>query len=139
MRYLGPTRHPRVNEAVAVVYLLAGLFVFLSLASYLPFDPSLNTAAGTAKPVNLTGRAGAFLADFFLQTFGLAAYAIPLLLWVLGWKWVRSAEIESAWAKGVGTVTLLGSTCAALGLLHDWQPIAGLIPAGGLVGVVLAD
>ena len=29
MKYLGPTRHPRLNEAVAVVFLLAGLFVYV--------------------------------------------------------------------------------------------------------------
>jgi len=61
MNYLGPTRHPRLNEAIAVVYLFTGLFVFISLASYHPFDPSFNTASAVIKPVNLTGRAGAFL------------------------------------------------------------------------------
>ena len=73
MSYLGPTRHPRLNEAIAVVYLFTGLFVFISLASYYPFDPSMNTASGALKPVNLTGRAGAYLADFFLQTLGFGA------------------------------------------------------------------
>ena len=77
MKLLEPTRHPRLKEAVAVVFLLTGLFVFFSLASYHPFDPSLNTASDVVKPGNLTGRTGAFLADFFLQTFGLGAYADP--------------------------------------------------------------
>ena len=63
MKYLEPTRHPRLNEAMAVVYLFSGLFVFISLVSYHPFDPSLNTASGALQPVNLTGRTGAFLAD----------------------------------------------------------------------------
>ena len=64
MKYLGPTRHPRLNEAVAVVFLLAGLFVFFSLASYHPFDPSLNTASAPVQPVNLTGLAGAYFGRF---------------------------------------------------------------------------
>ena len=86
MKYLGPTRHARLNEAAAVVYLLAGLFVFFSLASYHPFDPSFNTAASPPKPVNLTGVVGAYFADFFLQALGLGAYAIPALILILGWK-----------------------------------------------------
>src|SRR5580658_3408239 len=99
MKYLGPTRHARLNEAVAVVLLFAGLFVFFSLASYHAFDPSLNTASAPAKPVNLTGLAGAYFADFFLQLLGLAAYAIPLLILILGWMWIRSAEIVSSGIK----------------------------------------
>ena len=140
MNYLGPTRHPRLNEAVAVVYLIAGLFVFISLASYHPFDPSFNTASGVIKPVNLTGRAGAFLSDFFLQTLGLAAYSIPCFLWMVGWKWLRSRPISSALAKTCGAVMLIGSTCAAFGLLlPDWRPIVRFITAGGLVGSILAS
>src|SRR5579885_1957296 len=139
MKYLGPTRHPRLNEALAVVYLLAGLFVFISLASYNPFDASLNTVSGAARPLNLTGRVGAYLSDFFLQSFGFGAYAIPALFWLLGWKWLRSSAIDSAFAKAAGSMALLGATCAAFGLIPGWHPIAGLIPAGGLIGGVLAS
>jgi S-DNA-T family DNA segregation ATPase FtsK/SpoIIIE len=140
MNYLGPTRHPRLNEAVAIVYLFTGLFVFISLASYHPFDPSFNTASSIVKPVNLTGRAGAFLSDFFLQTFGIVAYSIPFFVWALGWRWLRSKPIGSAWVKTCGAILLIGSSCAALGLLlPDWRPVAHLIPAGGLIGSLLAS
>ena len=140
MSYLGPTRHPRLNEAIAVVYLIAGLFVFISLASYHPYDPSLNTASGVVKPINLTGRAGAFLSDFFLQTFGVVAYLIPTFLWVMGWKWLRSRSIGSAWIRTCGAIMLMGSTCAAFALLlPEWRPIVRLITAGGLVGSLMAS
>jgi DNA segregation ATPase FtsK/SpoIIIE, S-DNA-T family len=139
MKYLGPTRHPRLNEAVALVFLFAGLFLFFSLASYNPFDPSLNTAAGPARPINLTGRTGAFLADFFLQTLGLGAYAIPLLVLALGWKWIRSSLIVAPWVRLCGGVMLVGATCAGLGMLPGWRPVAGIIPAGGLLGTLLAE
>jgi len=139
MRYLGPTRHARLNEAVAVVFLFAGLFVFFSLASYHAFDPSLNTASAPAQPVNLTGLAGAYFADFFLQILGLGAYAIPLLILILGWMWIRSAEIDSSGFKLAGALLLVASTCCAFGLIPNWRPIAGAIPAGGLIGSVLAD
>jgi len=66
MNYLGPTRHARLNEAVAFLFLIAGLIIFFGLVSYSPLDPSWNTVSGTVKPVNLTGRVGAFFADFLL-------------------------------------------------------------------------
>jgi S-DNA-T family DNA segregation ATPase FtsK/SpoIIIE len=140
MNFLGPTRHPRLNEAVAMVYLAAGLFVFLSLVSYHPLDPSWNTATGgTGPPVNLTGRVGAFLADFLLQGLGIAAYLIPVLILILGWKWIRSTPIHAPWAKAAGGVTFLAATATGFGLISDWRPIANVIPAGGLIGAVLAE
>ncbi|MBZ5605153.1 MAG: DNA translocase FtsK, partial [Acidobacteriia bacterium] len=139
MKYLGPTSHPRLNEALAVVFLIAGLFVFISLASYHPLDPSWDTVSGATKAANLTGRIGAFFADLFLQSFGLAAYAIPMLILLLGWKWIRSSPISTPSAKTFGAILLVSSTCAALGMATTWRPIAGVIPAGGLAGSILAD
>jgi S-DNA-T family DNA segregation ATPase FtsK/SpoIIIE len=138
MKYLGPTQHPRLNEAVSILFLIAGLFIFFGLVSYHPLDPSWNTVTGAAKPVNLTGRVGAFFADFFLQTLGLGAYAVPMLILLLGWMWIRSAPIEAQWAKVFGAVVFLAATCTAFGFAATWEPITGGIPAGGLVGTVLA-
>jgi len=139
MNYLGPTRHARLNEAVAFVFLIAGLFVFFGLVSYHPLDPSWNTVTGAAKPVNLTGRVGAFFADLFLQTLGLGAYAVPVLILLLGWMWIRSAPIKAQWAKVLGAAMFLASTCTALGFASTWQPLTGGIPAGGLLGSILAE
>jgi S-DNA-T family DNA segregation ATPase FtsK/SpoIIIE len=139
MNFLGPTERARLNEAVAILFLIAGLFVFFGLVSYHPLDPSWNTVAGPAKPVNLTGRVGAFFADFFLQTLGLGAYAVPCLILALGWMWIRSARIDAQWIKAGGSAVFLASTCTAFGFFSNWQPVAGAIPAGGMIGAVLAD
>jgi DNA segregation ATPase FtsK/SpoIIIE, S-DNA-T family len=139
MKYLGPTRYPRLNEAVAFLFLIAGLFIFFGLVSYHPLDPSWNTVSGAEKPVNLTGRVGAFFADFLLQSLGLGAYAVPILILLLGWMWIRSAPIEAQWAKVLGAVMFLAMTCTAFGFASTWQPITGSIPAGGLIGSVLAE
>ena len=79
------------------------------------------------------------MADFLLQAFGFAAYAIPILILALGWNWVRSSPIRAPWAKVVGSVMLVGATCAAFGFGTNWHPIANSLPAGGVVGVILAD
>jgi S-DNA-T family DNA segregation ATPase FtsK/SpoIIIE len=139
MNYLGPTRHARLNEAVAFLFLIAGLFVFFGLVSYHPLDPSWNTVTGAAKPVNLTGRVGALFADLFLQTLGLGAYAVPVLILLLGWMWIRSAPIKAQWAKVLGAGMFLASTCTAFGFASTWQPLTGGIPAGGLLGSILAE
>jgi S-DNA-T family DNA segregation ATPase FtsK/SpoIIIE len=87
----------------------------------------------------MIGPVGAWLADLLLQAVGLAAYTIPALILMLAWKWVRSSEIDTPWAKVVGSMMLGGATCTGLGLLPDWRPIASTLPAGGLFGVLMAD
>jgi S-DNA-T family DNA segregation ATPase FtsK/SpoIIIE len=139
MRFLGPTRHARLNEAGAVVFLIAGLFLFFSLISYYPLDSSWNTAASSAKPVNLTGLVGASISDLLLQGFGLGAYAVPILVLMLAWQWMRGIEIAAPWARIVGGFAWVGATCTALGFFKEWHPIADAIPAGGLIGGVMAD
>ncbi|MCU1336418.1 MAG: translocase FtsK [Bryobacterales bacterium] len=139
MRFLGPTRHARLNEAGAVAFLIAGLFLFFSLISYYPLDASWNTATSGAKPVNLTGLVGAAIADVLLQGFGLGAYVFPILILMLSWRWLRGSEIAAPWARLAGGLAWVGATCTALGFLRGWHPIVQAIPAGGLIGLVTAD
>ena len=68
---------------------MAGLLILLSLASYLPEDPSLNTAVATGTlPHNWIGPAGAYVADGLFQVFGWVAYLLPLALLVVGARWL---------------------------------------------------
>ena len=66
MKLLSPTQHVRLNEIVGFLLLLTGLALLLSLVSYHTQDPSLNTAS-SARPLNLVGYPGAYLADLFFQ------------------------------------------------------------------------
>jgi S-DNA-T family DNA segregation ATPase FtsK/SpoIIIE len=139
MNVLGPTRHSRLNEGLAVVYLLLGLCYVLCLVSYHQQDPSLNTATSTIRPLNLIGRVGADVADVSLQSFGLAAFAIPVLLVMLSWKWLRSEPIESQFIKVVGACTLVAAVCTLFSLGPLWHPFFGTVAPGGLIGVMTAD
>jgi len=139
MKFLGPTSHPRLNEILAFVFLVAGLIVFLALVSYHPLDRSWNTVTELAQPVNIIGAMGAWMSDLLLQSFGLAAYTLPVMILLLGWKWVRSSAITTPWAKVLGGILWTVATCTGLGLLPNWRPIAGTLPAGGLLGLLTAD
>ena len=139
MKILGPTRFHRLNEAGALVFLFAGLFFILSLVSYHSQDPSWNSTSGALRAHNLTGFAGSYTSDLCLQVLGLSAFAIPVLLWMLAWRWVRSAEIQAPVIKVMGSGLLLLSACAALSLLPTWRPWNGAFSAGGILGVLLAD
>jgi DNA segregation ATPase FtsK/SpoIIIE, S-DNA-T family len=139
MKILGPTRFNRLNEATALVFLFAGLFLTLSLVSYYPQDPSWNAVSGAARPRNLTGFAGSYISDFCFQMLGFAAFALPVLLWMLAWKWIRSTPIDAASVKLAGCAMLLLSICTAISIAGDWRPFASAFPAGGVIGILLAD
>ena len=139
MKFLGPTSHPRLNELLAFVFLVAGLIVFLALVSYHPLDRSWNTVSEGLPPVNIIGAVGARLSDLMLQAVGLAAYMLPVMIVLLGWKWVRSADIAAPSAKVTGSALFMLATCTGLGLLPDWRPIAGTLPAGGMLGLLASD
>ena len=106
MQFLGPTGHKRLNEALAFVYLIAGFFVFLSLVSYHPFDPSWNTAGGASQqPVNITGSVGALEAT--LQT----EHSIENLA-ELDQAWEKLAKIEAhkQWSKNLEPYVVSGTS-----------------------------
>ena len=138
MRVLGPTRFPRANEAAAFVFLAIGLFLTLSLISYHPLDPSWDAASGATHAHNLIGFPGAFVADLCFQLLGLAAFGMPVLLWMLAWKWIRSQAIESAGVKICGSLLLLLAGCTALSLGPQWRMWGGAFTPGGLLGNLLA-
>src|SRR6187397_179000 len=107
MKILGPTPNPRLNEAAAVVFLFVGLVMTLSLASYNPHDPSWNTATAWKHPQNLVGLVGSYFADASYNILGLASAAFPALIFLLGWKWLRSQTIEAALVRVAGAGILL--------------------------------
>lgn len=119
--------------------LLLVILLTLSLISYHPQDPSWNTAAGFDGAKNLIGVAGAHWADLLLQSFGLGAFLLPVLLVVVAWHWIRSAEIASPVAKLAGAALLMLSSGGVLSLGPDWRIFDNLIPLGGVTGLLVSQ
>ncbi len=139
MQFLGPTNYRRLNEAAGFVFLIAGLLVALSLASYHPLDPSWDTVSSLVRPRNLIGRLGSYSADVCFQFLGLAAAALPVLFWLLAWKWMRSQLITAPLVRTAGAAMLVGSVCTGLSLGISWRPWDGAVSCGGVVGELLGD
>ncbi len=139
MKILGPTRFHRLNEAGGLVYLFTGLFLMLCLISYHPQDPSWNSVTGSKHALNLTGLAGSYTADLCFQLLGLSAFSLPVFLWLLAWKWIRSSDIQAAAIKVFGSVVLFLSISTALSIRPFWRPWNGAFSAGGVIGILIAD
>jgi S-DNA-T family DNA segregation ATPase FtsK/SpoIIIE len=139
MKILGPTRFHRLNEAGGLVYLFTGFFLILCLISYHPQDPSWNLVTSAPRAHNLTGLAGSYIADLCFQLLGLGAFSLPVLLWLLAWKWMRSREIEAAEVKVLGSIVLFLSISTALSIRPFLRPWNGAFSAGGVIGILIAD
>ncbi|MBV9405235.1 MAG: DNA translocase FtsK 4TM domain-containing protein, partial [Acidobacteriaceae bacterium] len=82
---------------------------------------------------------GAKWADLLLQVFGVSVFLLPIHVWALGWKWVRSSPIDSPWFRVLGAIALWFCVSTACGLIPRPWLIGGAIHPSGIVGMVLAD
>src|SRR5438132_9298260 len=122
-------RGGRLTELTGFLLGVLGLLVLLSLASYLPWDPSLDTVPSTAPSVrNWIGLWGSYLADVLFQVFGWVAYLVPLVLFVVGIRLLRGRTFAAPWTKSVGTALLMGSLTTLLEFFPRTPPGGGLRP-----------
>jgi len=130
-----------VNEVIRIVLVVLGLLILLSLVSYHPLDPSLGVSTGEDQR-NWIGTAGADVAWFLLQLFGLVAFVIPFAVGFGGWKILKSAGLRPSILKAIGFLLLLLSLTALCSELIAGSHLSFLSDvkdhsAGGLIGLNL--
>jgi S-DNA-T family DNA segregation ATPase FtsK/SpoIIIE len=138
MRISSISRFPRLKEVAGVVLLLAAAGFLIALLSYNPTDPSFNNATWVTPPANRMGRLGSHVSDLAFQSFGLAAYMLPLLAALWGLRWLLSRPVRSPFARLAGYGLMVASACCALAVLNPMQPHAGAFEIGGVTGYLAA-
>ena len=129
----------RRSELLGFLVAVAGLLVLLSLASFVPEDPSLNTAAAPgAATQNWIGPVGAYIADLLFQGFGWVAYLIPMLLLVVGARLLIVRPFATPKTKALGAGLLVTSTSALLEMFPYTPAVRGLIHGSGMLGYLAA-
>jgi DNA segregation ATPase FtsK/SpoIIIE, S-DNA-T family len=141
VRVLTPTDNKRFNEMIGFIGLSLAVLLALSLLSYSPHDPSFNVAAappdsGPAR--NWIGPVGAHTADLFFQLAGYGAFLFPIGMFLVAMRWFRSQVMEAPTAKLIGWGLLLLSCVSELTLVH-MPDVRGALPAGGLLGKLIAE
>ena len=74
----------RLLELFGISLLLLSCFIFLSLMSFSPLDPSFNNLTN-AEILNLGGKIGANMSDLLLQLFGYSSFILTVVL--LSWSY----------------------------------------------------
>jgi S-DNA-T family DNA segregation ATPase FtsK/SpoIIIE len=137
-KVLPAKRSSRRNEIMAIVLFALGAMLALCLVFFHPNDPSLN-AAGQTRTDNLIGPLGAYVSDALLQTFGLAAYLLPLLLFAAAARRFQKKPLRAPLGRVLGLVLLLLSTAGLLALIIPSLFFDGRVHSGGFVGALLAS
>ncbi|GAB6161079.1 hypothetical protein JCM12298_02380 [Desulfothermus naphthae] len=71
-----------VREISSLSLLFISIFLFLSILSYSPTDPSFNVASSSTRVKNFGGIVGAYIGGLIVELFGNAAWLFPFLfLW----------------------------------------------------------
>ena len=142
MGHLVPTEHRRANECVGLLLLTLAILSGLSLISFNPDDPSLNISKNPlfdARPANFIGFAGAYTADMFFQLWGYSAFLIPIFLGIYAFYWLASWRVQSFGIRLSGMILMLLTLSVSFSMAPSLPPVRGYLPAGGLLGIVLAD
>lgn len=128
------------KEVLGVLLFAFGFFTTLSLFSYSAVDPGFHAVSNAETIHNLGGVVGAYLADLLLTTFGLSAYVLSLLPFLLAILKFRGASIGIRLSEALYYFLFLISVSA---LLQIHFPTATLssqtFAGGGLVGAFLGE
>jgi DNA segregation ATPase FtsK/SpoIIIE, S-DNA-T family len=133
-------RASRGNEILAILFIALGLLLLLCFisAAFYPNDPSWNSAGG-AETHNWAGAIGANVAATGFQLIGLAAFLLPVLLFLAAWRRFHSPVIHRPWMRILGVVVLVVSASALLSIAHLHPLFDSSVRPGGLLGAVVAQ
>ncbi|MGB1147696.1 MAG: DNA translocase FtsK 4TM domain-containing protein, partial [Alphaproteobacteria bacterium] len=125
----------RVIQLVGFGIGLLAVLTTLALLTFNASDPSLNTAT-TRSASNWIGAPGALWADLLLQSFGVAAYLVPLILghWAAAclFHMERSPVVLRAFVA-FPAVLMLAAVLSSLPFQSDWSKPASAGGAGGML------
>lgn len=128
----------RLREGIFILIMALAIFLMMSLATYHPLDPGWSRAGFTRHIANAGGRAGAWLADFFLYWCGYLAYIFPIMLGYGAWLGYRGArEEKSRHLLALSSVGFVLVLFAGVGLANLYLPASSAhLPytAGGILG-----
>ncbi len=127
-----------MQRVLGAAMILLAIWVTLACISHDPSDPSLNTA-GDGLVSNRMGTLGADVSDFLLQTLGLGASAVMLLLAGTGLNMVSGRQVSRFSYRvlaAISTVLLAATGFAAIPPASAWSMSSSM---GGGVGMLLLN
>lgn len=127
------------RDLFGILFFALGLFLSLSLGSFNPQDPSLNSISRSLKATNFCGIVGSFTADLLFQALGLSAWLLTLFFFhkaILCFKDEKTQFFSMGALWGASLVVLCST------MLATYFPQSGFyggqIQVGGLMGAAVS-
>lgn len=128
------------RDLLGVGWLSFGLLWGLSLWSYSPFDPSLNSIGKQLMAKNYCGYFGSFLADLLYQGFGLSAWVLVIACLRMSYRGFAGQDTHVSRLRLTIAFLLISVVACLLNLYFASDKIfSGQIYPGGLLGLVIVN
>ncbi|KAF7771238.1 DNA segregation ATPase FtsK/SpoIIIE, S-DNA-T family [Pseudoalteromonas citrea] len=132
----------RLLETGLIISTAAAIFILCALVSYDPIDPSWSQTGEFIKVKNITGTAGAWVADILLLSLGWLAFLVPAVIQTFGYLLFKKPhkilqlDYTTLGLRVIGMTLFIASASAISSINFDdiFQ-----FPSGGFVGDVIAD
>ncbi|MBE0364159.1 DNA segregation ATPase FtsK/SpoIIIE, S-DNA-T family [Pseudoalteromonas ulvae UL12] len=132
----------RLLETGLIISTTLALFILCALISFDPADPSWSQTGEFIKVKNITGTAGAWIADILLFTFGWLAFFVPAMIQMLGYFCFKrphkllQLDYMTMGLRVLGLVFFVTSASAISSINFD---DIFYFSSGGVVGDVIAN
>ena len=128
------------KDALAVLLLAAAAFIVLCLISYHPADPALNSASNVKHIKNLGGVIGAYTSDLLLIVFGIGAYVIAGILFIMSLLQLVGKKLKLRFREIIFYILLLFFASALVHLRFETIDIRGhAVAGGGMIGGLIGE
>lgn len=129
------TRIPFPIPGIFILFI--AVFLFLSLISYDPSDPSFSHYQKVKEINNWIGIIGSYTANGLYILFGVTALIIPLFLAEFSVRFFRKTA-SAGWVKGLSIFILFFATLGLLDIfMKDISLFSTTMPSGGLLGKII--
>jgi S-DNA-T family DNA segregation ATPase FtsK/SpoIIIE len=128
-------------EIIGILLVALGIFIFLSLISYSPLDPSFfSYASSRVKGIhNWMGVVGAYISSLLFQGFGFPCFLIPFVIGVFAISFIFRWEWKYLPLKWGGWLVILISTSSLVGLwLKPLVVYQQDLLVGGFIGEIFS-
>ena len=128
--------HSLVRNIISIIGLAVVLYLFISLISFNPADPSLvSFTSSVVDATNLGGPLGASISAVLLTAFGLGSYVLLLIATTESIRALFFEKIfnQHLWIRITSDLVLVLCSCLLLQIYYDLDALNGISP-GGLIG-----
>jgi len=127
----------RRSEIAGLISVACALFLFITLFSYYPTDPSFRHFYGPEEVDvrNWTGEVGSYTADTLFWLLGLGIIWLPVAVALFAVRFLQSAQFKIGLDAVVATAALIFSTSGILAMAVGKIPLYGYpFDSGGFLG-----